>query len=67
MFQRGEFSLKYREKKSLLLTIFLRLEQYSANFNLLSIVTLKILKPFTTLTLMSSFLSLTNLETTVIK
>ena len=49
-----------------LFIIFLRFEQCSTKFNLLSIVTPKSLKLFTTLTLISSFLSLTSLVATVI-
>ena len=60
------------EKKSLLIqnsflfTIFLRLEQCSTKFILLSIVTSKSLKLSTKLTLKYSLLSLTNLEPTII-
>ena len=67
MFEKSEFSLTYREKIIFLnYTIFLRFEQCSVKFNLLSKVTPKSLKLFTTLTLISSILSLTSLVPTVI-
>ncbi len=65
-FEKMNFHWSTEKKSLLILNSFLRLEQCSTKFILLSIVTSKSLKLSTTLTLKSSLLSLTNLEPTII-